>query len=252
MNIVSVNKENVSNTGFFCYMSKKKTEGYQRKLRWLKDRFDEGMKIKMLDLKQGGRGFIEYTRGKYAWRAVDAKEYMLVHCIWVAGKSKSKGYGSLLLNECIKDAKNAGMKGVAMVTSEGNWLVGKKFLQKNSFESVDQYPPFELLVRKFSNAPSPSFSGNFEQKLKRYGEGLTIIRSDQCPYIDAGVKAALEAGKELGTKTQVVELKSAEDIRQLSPSPYGVFHIVYEGRLLNYHVMPKKELIENIGHLAGN
>lgn len=252
MNIVTVNKENVSKTGFFCYMSKKKTEGYQRKLRWLKDRFDEGMKIKMLDLKQGGRGFIEYVSGEYAWRAVNAEGYMFIHCIWVAGKSKGKGYGSLLLNECTKDAKEAGMKGLAMVTSEGNWLVGKKFLQKNGFESADQYPPFELMVRKFNNAPSPSFSGDFEQKLKRYGEGLTIIRSDQCPYIDAGVEAALEAGKELGTKTRVVELKSAEDVRQHSPSPYGVFHIVYDGTLLNYHVTPKKELMENIGHLPNN
>jgi len=252
MNIVTVNEENVSKTGFFCYMSKRKTEGYQRKLRWLRDRFDEGMKIKMLDLKQGGRGFIEYIPGDYAWRAVNAKEYMLIHCIWVAGKSKGKGYGSLLLNECIRDAKKAGMKGVAIVTSEGNWLVGKKFLQKNGFESVDQYPPFELMVRKFNNAPSPSFSGDFEQKLRRYGEGLTIIRSDQCPYVDAGVRAALEAGNELGIRTQVVELKGAEDVRQLSPSPYGVFHIVYDGKLLNYHVMPKKELMENIGHLRSN
>jgi len=252
MNIITVNKENVSKTGFFCYMSKRKTEGYQRKLRWLKDRFNEGMKIKMLDLKQGGRGFIEYIPGEHAWRAVNAKGYMFIHCIWVAGKSKGKGYGSLLLNECIRDAKQAGMKGVAMVTSEGNWLVGKKFLQKNGFESADQYPPFELMVKKFENAPSPTFSGDFEKRLKRYGERLAIIRSDQCPYIDAGARAAMEAGKELGVRTQVVELKSAEDVRQLSPCPYGVFHIVYYGKLLNYHVMPKKELIENIRHLRSN
>jgi len=252
MNIIEVNRDNVSQTGFFCYMSKKKTEGYQRKLRWLKDRFFEGMKIRMLDLKQGGRGFIEYVPGEYAWRAVNAEGYMFIHCIWVAGKSKGKGYGSLLLNECMRDAKRAGMKGVAMVTSERNWLAGKKFLEKNSFESVEQYPPFELMVKKFSNAPSPSFSGDFEQKLKRYGEDLTIIRSDQCPYIDAGARAALEAGKELVIRTQVVELKSAEDIRRLSPSPYGVFHIVYDGELMNYHVMPKKELIENIRHLGSS
>ena len=71
-------------------------------------------------------------------------------------------------------------------------------------------------------------------------------------YIDAGARAALEAGKELGVKTQVVELKSAEDVRGLSPSPYGVFHIVYDGKLLNYHVMPKKELIENTRHLGSS
>jgi len=166
MNVIDVNKENVSQTGFFCYMSKKKTEGYQRKLRWLQARFDEGMKIKMLDLKQGGRGFIEYIHGEFAWRAVNAEGYMFIHCIWVAGKSKGKGYGSLLLSESIKDAKNAGMKGVAMVTSERNWLVGKKLLNKHGFESAAQYQPFELMVRKFKHAPSPSFCSNFEKSSK--------------------------------------------------------------------------------------
>ena len=55
MDIIEVNKENSAEKGFFCYMSKKKSEGYQRKLEWLKDRFDGGMKIRLLDLKQGGK-----------------------------------------------------------------------------------------------------------------------------------------------------------------------------------------------------
>jgi len=252
MNIITVNKENVSKTGFFCYMSKRKTEGYQRKLRWLKDRFNEGMKIKMLDLKQGCRGFIEYIPGEQAWRAVNAKGYMFIHCIWVAGKSKGKGYGSLLLNESIRDAKEARMKGVAMVTSERNWLAKRKFLLKHGFESVAQHPPFELMVKRFDKAAPPSFSGDFGKRLKAFGKGLTIIRSDQCPYIEATVKVAFEAGKELGIKTQAVELKSAEDVRQLSPSPYGVFHLVYDGKLLSYHPIAKKDIIENIRRLENS
>lgn len=218
MNLISVNKEEVAQTGFFCYMSKRKSEGYQKKLKWLQHRFDEGMRIKMPDLKQGGRGFIEYIPGEYAWRAVNAEDYMFIHCIWIVGQSRGKGYGSLLLNDCIKDAKKSGMKGVAMVTSERNWLVRKTFLQKHGFESTAQYPPFELMAMRFGNAPSPSFSGDFGQRLKKYGKDLTVIRSDQCPYINAGVKAALEAAKEVGIKAKIVELKSSEDVRRLSLS----------------------------------
>jgi len=246
MNLVTVNKENVSEKGFFCYMSKKKTPGYQRKLRWLKERFDEGMQIRMLDLTQGGRGFIEYIPGEYAWRAVNAKGYMFIHCIWIAGKSRGKGYGSLFLNECIKDARKADMKGVAMITSEKNWLVEKKFLVRNGFESVAQHPPFELMVKKFTEAPSPSFSGNFEQKLKSCGGGLTTIRSDQCPYIDAAVNAAIETARELGIKSKTIELRTSEDVRNISPSPYGVFQIVYNGKLLTYHSLGKKDLTERL------
>jgi len=50
--LIDVGLENVDQTGFFCYMSKKKTEGYQLKLAWLKNRFSEGMKIKMLPLPE--------------------------------------------------------------------------------------------------------------------------------------------------------------------------------------------------------
>lgn len=84
--ILDVAAGNVDQTGFFCFMSKKKSEGYQRKLRWLKERFAEGMSIKMLALPQ--RGFIEYIPGEHAWRAVHADGYMLIHCLWVVGKSK--------------------------------------------------------------------------------------------------------------------------------------------------------------------
>lgn len=249
MNIVEVTSANLSERGFFCYMSKRKSEGYQRKLKWLKDRFDEGMKIKMLDLRQGGRGFIEYIPGKYAWRAVNADGFMFIHCIWVAGKSRGKGYSTQLLSECFKDAERAGMKGVAVVTSEGNWLVGRKFFLMQSFESVDRSPPFELMVRKFGTAPPPSFSGDFEKRLKTYGRELTIIRSDQCPYVDAAVGAALEAAEELGIPTKVIELENSKDVRELSPSPYGVFGIVYDGRLVSYHSVAKKELMTRLGSL---
>src|SRR5512136_830763 len=123
MNIIDVNRGSVSTTGFFCYMSKRKSGGYRRKLKWLQERFDDGLRLKMLDLRLGGRGFIEYIPGESAWRAINAEGYMMIHCIWVAGQSKGKGYATLLLNECVGDAMKLHMKGVAALTSERNWLV---------------------------------------------------------------------------------------------------------------------------------
>jgi GNAT superfamily N-acetyltransferase len=243
VNIVEVNKDNVSAKGFFCYMSKRKTEGYRRKLHWLRERFDEGMKIKMLDLEQGGRGFIEYIPGESAWRAVNAEGYMFVHCIWVAGRSKGKGYGTLLLQECVQEAGESGMKGVAALASEGNWLVHSKFLLNHGFEPADQHPPFSLLVKKFSAHESPSLARDFSEMPARYKKGLTIVRSDQCPYVDASVQAALDAAGELGITASVVELRTSGDVRRLSPSPYGAFGLVYDGKLISYHGLARKELL---------
>ena len=243
--IIDVDAENVDQTGFFCYMSKRKSEGFQRKLNWLKARFSEGMKIKMFELPQ--RGFIEYIPGEYAWRAVDAAGYMFIHCLWVVGKSKGKGMAGTLLEHCIEDAKSAGMKGVAMVTSERVWLIGKKLLLKHGFKSVAEEAPFNLMVKKFSAAADPSFSGNWEQKASRYPKGITVFRSDQCPYIPDAAKTILDFAKERGIQSQVVELESCQDVRDLSPSPYGVFSVVNDGRMLSYYYLLPKDLVKIFG-----
>jgi len=149
---------------FFCYMSKRKSEGYQRKLAWVKQRLAEGMRIKII--RRGGRGIIEYIPGEYAWRAVNkAKGYMMIHCLWIVGKKNQRqGHGGYLLDQCIQDARRAGMRGVAMVTSSGVWLADEGILLKHGFEVVDQVPPhFSLLVKRFDSSaplarPPTSFS----------------------------------------------------------------------------------------------
>ncbi len=242
MKILDVNETNVDSRGFFCYMSKKKSIGYQRKLAWLKDRFAEGLRIKILELPD--RGFIEYIPGEYAWRAVNAKGYMFIHCLWVVGKSKGKGFATALLNECVRDAKKAKMKGVAMMTSERNWLVSKHLLEKQGFECVDQaQPSFSLMVKRFGRAKPPSFINNQAAIQRRFGTGLTVVRSDQCPYIEDATTTVLDVAKRANIKNRVVDLESADQVRQLSPSPYGVFGIVLDGQLMSYHYLLEKDLI---------
>ncbi len=247
MKIISVDPQTVLRTGFFCRHGQKNCEGYQRKLKWLEARFAEGMRIRMLNPAEGGRGFIEYIPGEHAWRAVDASGYMLIHCLWIAGESKGKGYASQLLADCLADADRLGMNGAAMVTSESDWLVSKRFLYGEGFESVDHAPPtFELLVNRFNRAAFPFFPKDWDERLRSFGDGLTIVRSDQCPYIDDGANAALEAAKELGLKARVEELRSSLEVRTRAPSPYGVFSVVLNGRLLSYHALPKKEILSRM------
>jgi len=66
-----------------------------------------------------------------------ADGYMLIHCLWVVGKSKGKGLSTALLDACVADAKKQRLKGVAMVTSEKVWLSGRRVLDKHGFECVD-------------------------------------------------------------------------------------------------------------------
>jgi len=78
--IINTNVDTICDYGF-CGYKNIKNEEYRRKLEWLKQRFTEGMKFKVLySVKDGSLGFIEYIPGKYAWRAVEASGYMVIHC----------------------------------------------------------------------------------------------------------------------------------------------------------------------------
>jgi hypothetical protein len=245
MNIIDVTPGTVATTGFFCKMSQPENAGYQRKLRWLSARFKEGLRLKLLDLSEGGRGFVEYVPGEYAWRAVDARGWMFIHCLWVVGASKKHGYGRRLLDLCVADARRQRMRGVAMLASRGNWLTDPRFLAHNGFETVaatGTAPRFELMDLRFGKAADPTMPDDWDKRARKFGPGLTIVRSDQCPYLDDAVKSTLAAGRDLRLTTRVVELSSAAEVRRLAPSPFGVFSIVLDGRLLSYHYLLKKDL----------
>lgn len=74
LNILEVNESNVERYGFFCMRSKRNSEGYQNKLLWLKSRFREGLKLKLIRDGEFPLGFIEYIPGEYSWRSVVADQ----------------------------------------------------------------------------------------------------------------------------------------------------------------------------------
>ena len=240
--IIDTNPENISNFGF-CGYKNIKNEEYRRKLDWLKQRFSEGMRFKILHSEDDGDiGFIEYIPGKYTWRTIEANGYMVIHCISVNGKYKGKGYGSLLLDSCLQDAKKENKHGVAVVTSKSTFMARRDLFLKNGFELVQEAPPcFELLVKQLkTNVPSPMFKGDWEKKLSKYGSGLTIIRSSQCPYTLKNVKEIVEVlQKNYGIKANLIELKDCIEA-QNAPLAYGVFGIIFNGKLIAEHPISKK------------
>ena len=167
--IVEVNEANFDDYGVFCLKSKKNTEGYVNKAKWMRDRFKEGLRTRLLLVKEKhdltSRGFIEYIPGEYAWRGIDAKGYMVIHCIWVVGRNRGHGYGTELLRQCEGDAQ--GMNGAAVVTSDKHWLPSSELFLRHGFEKADTMPPyFELLAKRFSkDAPLPRFNPIPIQKL---------------------------------------------------------------------------------------
>jgi hypothetical protein len=67
--------------------------------------------------------------------------------------------------------------------------------------------------------------------LKRHTKGLTILAADQCPLVTKCAEDISQASRALGLKTKVVRIRSAKQSREL-PTPFGVFSIIYDGRLI--------------------
>ena len=232
--IVTLTPENYTEYGCRCFLNPKH-EGHLRKLEWLKERFAEGMTIKHLfiEAEKNPIGFIEYVPGEHAWRAVNASGYMFIHCIWIASnKYKEKGYGSLLVEESIKDAGIDGRYGAAVVTSSGPFIAGKELFLKNGFEIVAEAGNYELMVFKLREGPLPKFA-DWQQQLDNY-QGLNIIYSNQCPWVARSIPELAETARQNGLELKMTELKTAEQA-QKAPSIYSVFNLVYDGKLITDH-----------------
>lgn len=239
--LINVTAETVDKTGFFCKMSAKKTAGYQRKVAWLKKRFSEGLELVMLG--DGQRGFIETIPGPFAWRAIEADDYLVIHCLWVVGQSKGKGHSSLLLAHAEERAKALGLRGVAMVASTGHWLAGTDILEHHGYKSVAEEAPFSILVKSFKRGgETPAFCGSFAKKTKAAGKGLVVFQSDQCPYLDDATEIVRAHAKATRQAFRIQRLENVKDVRKLSPTPYGVYAVVRDGEPFSYHYLLKKEI----------
>lgn len=249
IHIIDTTMDNIQEFGICGYKNPKRP-GYPEKLDWLKTQFQERLKIKTLYSEKGGaQGMIEYLPGEYCWRPVKAERYMFIHCLYVGFRKEyqKKGYGSLMVKECLQDAKKQNMKGVAAVTRKSSFMANSTIFLKNGFEVVDQADPdFELVVKKFDEKnPSPKFKNNQDLLTKKYKKGLFILRADQCPYTVKNVNEIRETAKtEFDISPKIVNLKNHQQA-QNNPCPFGTFGIIYEGKIISHHPTSSRRF-ENI------
>jgi hypothetical protein len=234
INIVDVNLNNISAYPARCFLNPK-NEGYTIKKEWLTKRFSEGFKIKQLYMEGSDTclGFIEYVPGEYAWRAVDAKKFIFIHCLWIYSNNiKSNGYGSMLIKESINEARKLGYVGVAAVASKGPFMSGNNIYLKNGFRSVETSDKFELLVLHLKKGSMPKFK-KWENSLKKY-KGLNIVYSNQCPWVNKSIGILSSVAEKNGLKLKVTELKTPKQA-QNAPSVYSVFTLIYDGKIIEDH-----------------
>jgi len=71
--------------------------------------------------------------------------------------------------------------------------------------------------------------------LKKYQNGLYIIRSPQCPYTEKNVNAIFKSAKnKFNLKVNLVDLMDS-DAAQNTPCAFGTFCIIYNSEIIAYH-----------------
>lgn len=251
--IIDVNQENLDKIGLFCKQSKKKEKGYQSKLAWIRKRFPEGLKYKILKVKEKNRysfrGFIEYIPSKYNWRGINADNFMVIHCLWIIGQHKGKGYATKMIQLAIDDATALDMNGVVTMTAEkGGWLPNKSVYEKIGFCHVDQFDDNISLYAKFLNdsAPKPSFYPVSSKYSQKFSSGIFIAYSHQCPYIPALIDDVEQFAKANNILFNSKLINSASEAQINALHPYGTYNILFNGEFLSYKPGMGKKMVHQI------
>jgi hypothetical protein len=93
-------------------------------------------------------------------------------------------------------------------------------------------------------APLPKFNPIPENRLQKYSEGVTVFKSNQCPYADGYTNVVMEISKQAGIQCRIEHVENCKQA-QNGVDPYGTFCVMFNGKVLGYrHV--KKALSDSI------
>lgn len=245
MEIINVNSENIDREHICCAISDKKNECcVSSKKVWLKERFNEGIVFKKLDVR--GKVFIEYIPAERAWCPVDAEGYMFINCFWVSGQFKGQGFANKLLDECILDSKTKGKKGLVVISSKNKmpFLSDPKYLKYKGFKICDTASMyFELLYLPFDKSEK---TPQFKECCKK-GEisemGIVLYYSNQCPHTAKYVPIIEAFCKQKGLNFIIYKYEATEQA-QKAPVPATTYSLFIDGKFVTNEVLSESRFIK--------
>ena len=226
---VNLTTENLVNEHLCCIIrSKKAHPGIDAKRQWLSDRLNEGHVFRKLNAK--ATVFIEYAPLETAWVPITGNNYYYLYCLWVTGSYKGKGYGKLLMEYCLADAKEKGKSGVCMLGAkkQKSWLSDQSFAKKFGFEVVDTTDNgYELLALSFDGT-TPKFAENAKEQ-SIASKILTIYYDMQCPYIHQKVDMIRQYCSTHEIPVDFIKVDTLHKAKEL-PCVFNNWGVFYKGK----------------------
>ena len=244
MEIIKLTEENIDREHICCAISEKKGENtVKSKKDWLKMQFKNGLIFKKANVR--GKVFIEYIPGENAWYPIDGDDFMFINCFWVSGQYKGKGISNILLNECIKDSKEQGKKGIIALSSEKKrpFLSDGSYLKHKGFKVADTLEPyFELLYFPFyEGAKIPTFKACTKERTLE--DGFVLYYSNQCPFTEKYVNIIKKTAEKSGIKLTVHKFLNALEAKN-SPSPFTTYSLFYNGKFITNEILSEDKFLK--------
>ena len=248
MEYIRVTSENLQKEHICCAIASDSDVQVRSKKEWLSKRFEEGLVF--LKSTERGKCFIEYIPAENAWNPIEAPDYMYIDCLWVSGSLKGHGYSSDLLNECIRDSKKKGKKGLCILSSAKKkpFLADPKFLKYKGFTVADKadngiqlwYLPFE------EDASKPSFK-ECARHVHIDEADYVLYYTNQCPFNGRYVPILEEAAKKQNIPFKTVHIQSREEA-QSAPTPVTTYALFHDGKYIGNEQMNERKFLQLVSN----
>lgn len=242
MDYIRITRDNIEKEHICCAMSGKQS---LTKKEWLKERFDDGLVF--YRSVERGKCFIEYIPAENAWVPIEAEGYLFINCLWIAGALKGHGYSNDLMDECIKDAKAQGRKGLCILSSgkkKKEFLSDPKYLEYKGFLLADESDCGIVLLYLplLPDAQPPKFKDCARHPVTDE-KGFVIYYTDQCPFTYYWVPRVADAAREQGIDIKTVHITDRESARNL-PAPVTNYALFHDGRFITHAIQSDKKFLE--------
>ena len=237
MEYIRVTKENIDKEHICCAISSNKDVQVISKKDWLRDRFDDGLVF--LKSVERGKCFIEYIPAENAWNPIDAKDYMYIDCLWVAGSFKGHGYSSELLEYCINDSKEKGKKGLCILCANKKkpFLADPKFLKHKGFMPCDKADNgIELWYLPFDDVNDKPRFKECAKHVSINEKGYVLYYTSQCPFNAKYVPMLEDIAKEHNVPFKAIHITTKKQAQSV-PTPITTYALFYDGKYLTNEQM---------------
>ena len=249
MEIITITKENLNNEHICCAISNKDDIQVTSKKSWIAERLDDGLVFKKGDVR--GKCFIEYIPAEKAWAPIEAAGYMYIDCLWVSGQFKGQGNSSILLEECIRDSKEKGKKGLVVLSSKKKvpFIADPKYLRHKGFKLADSADPyFELLYFPFDKtAEIPQFKKSVKERNQE--KGMVLYYTAQCPFTAKYVPLIEVVANENDIHFKSVKIETTEEA-QNAPSPFTTYSLFYNGKFVTHEILSENKFLKLVKTLG--